>query len=130
MSAAHKVLRAEPQNVPALILEAMVQEKEKLWSEATLTLESASVLAPKDSTVLCMEGIALQKLGKQEEALPYFEKAAAANPNDHWASDLLSQSRPVTLKETPVPVSVSESPATQTSVTNANPTGHGQGDAR
>ena len=126
MSAARKVLRTQTRNVQAMILEAMVQEKQKQWPEAILTLQSAAVLAPKDSTVLCMQGIALQKLGKQEDAVPYFEKAAAANPNDHWASDLLSQARPVTLKETPAP----EDQATPTSVTNANKRGHTDDDAR
>jgi Flp pilus assembly protein TadD len=50
------------------MLVALVQQKQKKWSDALSTLESAAAVDPKDSTVLCMAGVSVQKLGRQSEA--------------------------------------------------------------
>ena len=41
LQAAKKVLRTEPNNVQAMILEALVQQKQKKWSDSLTTLSTA-----------------------------------------------------------------------------------------
>jgi tetratricopeptide (TPR) repeat protein len=94
LSAARKVLRSEPENVQAMILTALVQQKQKKWKDADVTLTRAARFAPTDPTVLCMLGINAQQLGRHSEAVAFYERAVQANPKDPWANELLGRSKP------------------------------------
>jgi cytochrome c-type biogenesis protein CcmH/NrfG len=91
---AARVLRLDPQNTDAMILQAVVQQKQKKWSESMTTLAGAARIAPKDPTVLCMAGISAIQLGKKDSAVAFFEQALAAHPGDAWAGELLQSIRP------------------------------------
>ena len=90
-SAAKKVLHNDPQNVQAMIILALVQQKQKKWNDAAITLDKAGKIAPSDGTVLCMLGLNAQQQGNHEQALAFYEKAAQANPKDSWAAELLGR---------------------------------------
>jgi Tfp pilus assembly protein PilF len=113
LNAAKSVLRTDPNNVQALILQAVVQQKQKKWADSLATLSTAARIAPKDSTVLCMQGLGELQLGKTDQAVAYFERAITVNPKDTWASELLVQVRPVSMpaakagtREMPLPESI------------------------
>jgi tetratricopeptide (TPR) repeat protein len=91
LSAARTILRTDPRNVQAMILTALVQQKQNNWTDAAATLEKASRIAPNDSTILCMLGINAQQQGRRDEANGFYEKAVKANPNDSWAMSLLGK---------------------------------------
>lgn len=109
VSAAQKVLRLEPDNVNALILLAAAQEKQKNWTDAQGTLVKAARLAPKDSTILCLQGLAALQLGQKDAATAYFTRAVALNPTDTWATSLLEQVKPGAAA--PAPAAPAETPA-------------------
>ena len=88
------VLKLEPDNSQALILQALAQQKQHRWADSAATLTHAQKLAPKDSTVLCMLGLTSQNLGQPERAAAFFEQARAANPQDTWAAELLAALKP------------------------------------
>lgn len=94
LAAAQKVLRAEPENVEAKILEAAVQQKQKKWTEALQTLSGVARTNPQNQTVLCMVGLSEIQLGQKDQATDTLEKALAVNPADRWASELLAQVKP------------------------------------
>jgi tetratricopeptide (TPR) repeat protein len=106
VEAADRVLRLDPRNVDAMILQAAVQQKEKKWNEAMVTLAGAAKIAPKDPTVLCMSGISAMQLGKKDYAATFFELALAAKPGDAWAGELLESVRPAA----PAPAAVPSEP--------------------
>jgi hypothetical protein len=87
------------------------------------TLETASDIDAKDSTVLCMQGLSLMKLGRASDASAYFQRAVAANPGDQWATDLLARSRPAAAApvETPTTAPGAE-PEPARTITTAAPT--------
>jgi tetratricopeptide (TPR) repeat protein len=139
-AAAQKALRFDPENVPAMILQAAVLQKQEKWSESLDMLNKAARAAPKDSIVLCMRGISQLKLGQNDVAADSFQKAVALHPNDAWANELLANVRPVSaapaqalpdssagdaggILSTPVrpnmPAIIDQAPA----VTNAQPAG-------
>jgi len=89
LSASKKVLKSDPDNVQALIILALVQQKQAKWADAAATLSKAGKAAPTDATVLCLQGITARQLGNLEQASACFEKALRANPNDAWAVELL-----------------------------------------
>jgi tetratricopeptide (TPR) repeat protein len=91
LSAAKKVLHNDPQNVHALIVIALVQQKQKKWNDAAATLEKASKIAPMDGTIFCMRGLNAQQQGNHQQAVAFYEKAAQANPRDPWAAELLGR---------------------------------------
>ncbi len=103
LAAAQKVLRNDPANVQAKILEAAVQQKQKKWSEAYDTLSPMAAATPQNETVLCMLGLSEIQLGKKEQAQSDLEKAVAVSPTDSWASELLAEVKP------PAPASDEES---------------------
>ncbi len=94
-SAARHVLKIEPDSVQAAMLLALIQQKQKKWTDAQVTLQKAIKLAPSDPTLLCMMGINQQHLGDRVEAINTFKKALAANPQDAWAKELLASAQPV-----------------------------------
>ena len=109
-AAAQKVLRADHENVQAMVLEAVVQEKSKKWDAAQETLEKAAKVAPMDTTVLCMLGVSAEHLGKTEDAIADYQKAVVSNPKDLWANELLQKVKPAAAAAvTPV---LEEAPAT------------------
>ncbi|MCL2647060.1 MAG: tetratricopeptide repeat protein [Phycisphaerales bacterium] len=91
LSAAKNVLRLEPENIQAMILAALVQEKMNKLEDAAAMLEKASQLSPGDSTILCMLGLNAQRRGNRELAAAYYVRAAAANPKDPWVAELLGK---------------------------------------
>ncbi len=93
-AAARKVMHAEPENLQAIVLTAVVQQKQKKWSDAQDTLEKAAKIAPTDTTVLCMLGICAEQLGRKQDAVALYLKAIASNPKDAWANELLTKVRP------------------------------------
>jgi tetratricopeptide (TPR) repeat protein len=109
-AAAQKVLRMDRDNVQAMILEAVVQQKAKRWDAAQETLERAEKVAPMDTTVLCMLGVCVQHEGKIDEAIAYYQKAEASDPKNTWANELLMKVKPSSAT-TPTPV-VEETAAT------------------
>jgi Flp pilus assembly protein TadD len=121
IAAGKRVLRAEPRNVQAMILIAMVQQKQQKWADAFATLQTATGIAPKDSTLLCMQGVSALKMGRTAEATGYFEKAVAANPGDSWAVDLLARAKPAVASEV-VPDAPAASEDAPERVTTAVPT--------
>jgi superkiller protein 3 len=96
MSASRKILRTDPENVQAMILMALVQQKQKKWIDAHATLVKAQKLAPTNTTVLCMLGVSAQQLGRPAEAVAFFESAVQADPKDAWAVELLGKVKPGT----------------------------------
>jgi len=104
LAATQRVLRTEPNNVDAKILMGAVQQKQKKWSDALDTLSGAAKLDPKNSTILCMQGLSEIQLGKDNEAAGYLEKAVAVNPTDAWANELLLKVKPAAAQGT-TPVS-------------------------
>ncbi len=96
LAATRKVLHAEPDNTQAMVLTALVQQKQHKWADAQETLEKAVKVLPTDCTVLCMMGIDAQQLGNSDEAVAFYEKARAANPANAWARELLDKARPGT----------------------------------
>lgn len=112
IEAADRVLRLDPRNVDAMILQAAVQQKEKKWNDAMVTLAGAAKITPKDPTVLCMSGISAMQLGKKDYAVTFFELALAAKPGDAWAGELLESVRPATpAPAAPTPAAVPAEPA-------------------
>src|SRR5262249_36351218 len=99
-----RVLTIDRQNVQAMILKALAEQKQKRWKVAGETLQGAIAVAPKDSTVLCMLGVNAQHLGEKDRAVDYFEQAVAANDKDAWAAQLLASVKPAPIKiEEPAP---------------------------
>jgi tetratricopeptide (TPR) repeat protein len=101
LSAARKILRSEPDNVQAMIVMALVQQKQKKWNDASVTLNKAARVAPQDTTVLCMLGVNAQQQGKKSEAVAWYEKAVRVNPSDAWAVELLGRAKPAVSQEAP-----------------------------
>ena len=101
LSAAKKVLKSDPENVQAMIITALVQQKQKKWSDAGATLDKAAKVAPTDGTILCMQGINAQQQGNAEQAVAFYEKAAHANPQDPWAAQLLGRNVPAKGEDSP-----------------------------
>lgn len=99
---AQRVLKLEPENVQAMILQALSEQKQHRWNESVTTLETAHRVAPKDSTVLCLMGVSRQGLGEKEKATVLFEQAVTANPQDAWAQELLASAKPAEVPESPV----------------------------
>lgn len=91
---ARRVLKNEPQNLRALILKALAEQKQRRWDEAQKTLVTAQQVAPKDSTILCLMGVNSQGQGRAEAAARYFEQALKINPQDAWAQELLATVKP------------------------------------
>ena len=98
---AQRVLKLEPENVQAMILKALAEQKQHRWSVALATLEDAHRTAPKDSTVLCLMGVSQQGLGDKEKAATLFEQAATVNPQDTWAQELLATAKPAEIPQAP-----------------------------
>jgi len=125
---ADRVLRIDPKNVDAMILQAAVQQKQKKWMDAMTTLAGAAKISPKDPTVLCMAGISAIQLGKKDAAAAFFEQALASNPGDSWASELLESVKTVAAAPTPAvspaltpTVAVAPTPATAEEVPELRP---------
>lgn len=95
LSAGRHVLKTAPDSVPAMVIVALTQQKQKKWADAELTLRKAAQLAPADTTVLCMLGVSLQQAGRPEDAVACFAKALASNPKDTWARELLTAAQPL-----------------------------------
>lgn len=94
LAAAKKVSRVEPNNADAMILAALVQQKQKKWADAQVTLAPAQKLAPENSTILCMLGLSAQHLDHPDQAAAFFQQALTLNPNDPWATELLTSLKP------------------------------------
>ncbi len=109
-----RVLRLDPQNVDAMILQAAVEQKEKKWSESMATLAGAARVSPKDPAVLCMAGISAIQLGKKDSAAAFFQQALAASPGDSWATELLQSVRPAAPAPLPAEASPAPVPAPET----------------
>jgi tetratricopeptide (TPR) repeat protein len=103
LSAGRHILKTTPDNVPAMIVVALTQQKQKKWADSLSTLQAAARLAPADSTVLCMLGVSLQQTGHADEASACFAKAVQANPNDTWAHELLNAAKPLGRADLDVP---------------------------
>ena len=103
ISAGRRILKIDQENVQALIIVALVQQKQKNWADAQITLVKAERIAPTDSTVLCMLGISAQQLGQKDTAAACFSKAVEANPKDTWAQELLATTKPVTRADEQAP---------------------------
>src|SRR5439155_18155685 len=58
-------------SLDALVLQAAVQQKQKNWTEAQTTLAHANKVSPKDTTVLCMQGLVAIQLGQKDVATEY-----------------------------------------------------------
>jgi tetratricopeptide (TPR) repeat protein len=93
-AAAQKVLRQERDNVQAMVLEAVVQQKCKKWEAAQDILQKAVKIAPTDTTVLCMLGVCAQHLGNTTEAIADYQQAVQSDPKDPWANELLLKANP------------------------------------
>lgn len=91
---ASRVLKFEPRNIDAQILLAFSQQKQNLWTAAEATLAKASLQDPQNPTVLCLQGITAQHLGKPDQALASFNEALKVNPEDGWAQELLATAQP------------------------------------
>ena len=50
----------------------------------------ASALDETDTVSLCMIGYALERLGKPEQAIPYYSKALKLKPNDEMANKFMA----------------------------------------
>ncbi|HVS71180.1 MAG TPA: tetratricopeptide repeat protein [Phycisphaerae bacterium] len=99
LAAARKVSRVEPENVDALLLAATAQQKMKKWADAETTLMAAQHLSPDNGVILCMLGICAERQNRPTAAADYYHQALTINPNDSWATELLSQvsSSPVSM---------------------------------
>lgn len=93
-SIARGILKTEPDNVQALILLGLTQQKQKQWTPAQDTLARAHQLAPKDTTILCLLGLSAQRLGQPAQAVDLYHEALAVKPNDPWAQELLTSAAP------------------------------------
>ena len=113
LASAHKVLRLEPDNVKAMIVNAVIQQRQRNWADSRVTLEKALKLSPTDSTVLCMIGRSAEELGKKQEALAFYQKAVDANPKDMWAGELLERMKGAT-SSSQKPVEPAIAPARET----------------
>jgi predicted O-linked N-acetylglucosamine transferase (SPINDLY family) len=74
------ILRATPQNFAALNLLGYLYSQSRRFAEAERLLGEAVKINPS-SDVIYNRGCALQNLGRYEEALACFQRAAAANPD-------------------------------------------------
>ena len=101
LAAARKVTRVDPNNSAAMVLAALVQQKQNKWSDAQTTLLAAQKLAPANTTVLCMLGIAAQHLDHPDAAAGYYQQALNANPDDTWAQELLNSLTPTKVSLVP-----------------------------
>ena len=101
LAAARKVTRVDPGNSAAMVLAALVQQKQNKWSDAQTTLLAAQKLAPANTTVLCMLGIAAQHLDHPDAAAGYYQQALNANPDDTWAQELLNSLTPTKVSLVP-----------------------------
>ncbi|MGN6370899.1 MAG: tetratricopeptide repeat protein [Phycisphaerae bacterium] len=112
LASIHKVLQLEPDNTKAMILNAVIQQRQRNWADSRVTLERALKLTPADSTILCMIGRSAEELGKKSEAIAYYQKAVDANPKDTWAEGLLERAKGSTSSalKAPKPVAVAPAP--------------------
>jgi len=69
-----------------------------------------------------MAGVSVLKLGRQSEAVGYFERAVAVNPTDTWASELLVRNKMAAAAPEPATGGTDNSAAIDT-ITNAQPAG-------
>ena len=58
--------------------------------EALPAFRKASALDQTDTVSLCMIGYALERLGKPEQAIPYYSKALKLKPNDEMATKFMA----------------------------------------
>ena len=93
LASAHKVLRLEPENVKAMIVDAVILQRQRNWADSRAMLEKALKLSPGNSTVLCMIGRSADELGNKPEAVAFYQKAVEANPKDTWAGELLERAK-------------------------------------
>lgn len=110
-AAAKKIQQLQPENEQAYILMALVQQKQRRWAEAAVTLEKAAAIKPNDSTIWCMLGVTAQQQGNTDRAIAMYEKATQVNPQDAWANELLARVRPAA---TPAPAVIEPTPAPAT----------------
>jgi len=94
LASTHKVLSLEPDNSKAMILSAVIQQRQRNWADSRTTLDKALKLAPNDPTILCMIGRSAEELGKKDEAASFYQKAVDADPKDSWAAQLLERVKP------------------------------------
>jgi tetratricopeptide (TPR) repeat protein len=76
-----------------MIVNAVIQQRQRNWADSRVTLQKALRLTPNDSTILCMIGRSAEELGKKGEAITFYEKAVDVNPKDTWANELLLRAR-------------------------------------
>ena len=85
-------LRIKPDNVPALLNLAKVEEDRGRFDEAIARLQTARAVDPADSTVLINLGTVLTKAGRFDEAVGVYEEALRNSsrtitwPTTAWAS--------------------------------------------
>jgi len=58
---------------------------------ALRSFKTASLLDKNDATSLCMVGYTLTKLGREQEAVAYFEQALRVKPGDDMAAQMMAQ---------------------------------------
>lgn len=65
-----------------------VRVRQGRFEEAVKCFRKATAGEPRDTTSLCMLGVALSKLGKMDEAAECYAEALQANPSDELAAQL------------------------------------------
>lgn len=72
------------------LLLGYVYVRQDRLAEALISFESASTHDPKDSVSICMEGYALQKMGRSRDAMECYTRALLLNPDDDMATKLMA----------------------------------------
>jgi tetratricopeptide (TPR) repeat protein len=81
----------DPQDPQTRLLLGYVHLREAKLNDALADFGAATRLDQTDTVSLCMVGLTLQKLGRSQEAGPFFQRALEISPHDQMATQLMAR---------------------------------------